>query len=98
MMQQSMSVATISKIDRQNGERGAALITVLLMSMLVLALAGTLILTTTMSATNAISSTDEIQAYYAAEAGLQAALNVLRATAISDSMVGSRLPCGRAAG
>jgi len=37
-----------------------------------------LVLTTTISTTNAISSTDEMQAYYAAEAGLQDALNVLR--------------------
>src|ERR1041385_2462720 len=37
-----------------------------------------LLLTTTISTTNAISSTDEMQAYYAAEAGLQDALNVLR--------------------
>jgi hypothetical protein len=31
-----------------------------------------------MSTTNAVSATDEVQAYYAAEAGMQAALNVLR--------------------
>jgi hypothetical protein len=60
------------------GERGAALITVLFISLLVLTLASALILTTGMSATNAVSSTEEVQAYYAAEAGMQAALNVLR--------------------
>lgn len=60
------------------GERGAALITVLFISLLVLTLASALILTTGMSTTNAVSSTDEVQAYYAAEAGMQAALNVLR--------------------
>ncbi len=63
---------------RRNGERGVALISVLLISLLVFAAASAVLLTTTMSATNAISSTDEIQAYYAAEAGLQNALNVLR--------------------
>jgi Tfp pilus assembly protein PilX len=60
------------------GERGAALITVLFISLLVLTLASALILTTGMSATNAVSATDEVQAYYATEAGMQAALNVLR--------------------
>jgi hypothetical protein len=50
----------------------------LLVSLLVLAGALMLLVATTTSATNAISSTDEIQAYYAAEAGLQEALNVLR--------------------
>src|SRR5678815_1262017 len=61
-----------------NTQRGAALITMLLVSLMILAGALTLLLATTTSATNAISSTDEIQAYYAAEAGLQDALNVLR--------------------
>jgi hypothetical protein len=59
-------------------ERGAALITAILVSFLVLALGAALLLTTNMSTTNAISSTDEAQAYYAAEAGLQDALSVLR--------------------
>ena len=63
--------------DRKN-ERGAALIMVLFASLLILSAALMLLLTTTMSTTNAISATDEIQAYYAAEAGLQDALNVLR--------------------
>ena len=90
-MQQKLTVATMSKTHRWEGERGAALITVLLMSMLVLALAGTLILTTTMSATNAISSTDEIQAYYAAEAGLQAALNALRGNVAPHPSDGTKM-------
>src|SRR6185295_16637998 len=90
-MQQKLTVATMSKAHRREGERGAALITVLLMSMLVLPRAGTLILTTTMSATNAISSTDEIQAYYAAEAGLQAALNVLRGNVAPHPSDGTKM-------
>ena len=62
----------------QNTERGAALVTAILVSFLVMTLAAALLLTTNMSTTNAISATDETQAYYAAEAGLQAAVNVLR--------------------
>ena len=68
---------TCNHTDRKS-ERGAALILVLFASLLVLACALMLLLTTTISTTNAISSTDEMQAYYAAEAGLQDALNVLR--------------------
>jgi len=68
---------TCNQTNRK-GERGAALILVLFASLLVLACALMLLLTTTISTTNAISSTDEMQAYYAAEAGLQDALNVLR--------------------
>src|SRR5215218_8921274 len=60
------------------GERGAALVTALLVSMLMLAAGGALIITTGMSASNAVDSTAEAQAYYAADAGLQAALSVIR--------------------
>jgi hypothetical protein len=59
-------------------ERGAALITVLLVSTLILAAGGAVILTTAMTATTAFDATGEAQAYTAAEAGIQAALNVLR--------------------
>jgi len=68
---------TCNQTNRKS-ERGAALILVLFASLLVLACALMLLLTTTISTTNAISSTDEMQAYYAAEAGLQDALNILR--------------------
>ena len=63
--------------DRR-GERGAALITTLLISTLMLAAGASLVFSTMMSATGAIDSTPEQQAYYAAESGLQGALNVLR--------------------
>ena len=60
------------------GECGAALLTVLMLSTLLLGAGGTLILVSTMSARIAIDSTAEMQAYYGAEGGLQATLNVLR--------------------
>src|SRR5918912_1522813 len=59
-------------------ERGAALVSVLLISMLLLTAGGALLLTTSMSALAPIDSSAEMQAYYAAEAGLQRALNVMR--------------------
>jgi len=67
---------TGNKKDR--GERGAALVTVLLISTLMLATGGALILLTSATSRNAIDSTAEMQAYYAAEAGMQNTLNVLR--------------------
>ena len=70
-------VSIANQRDRKS-ECGAALIMVLFTSLLILAGALMLLLTTTISATNAIGATDEMQAYYAAEAGLQDALNVLR--------------------
>jgi hypothetical protein len=60
------------------GQRGAALVTVLLISTLLLGAGGVLLLVTGTSARTAIDSTAEMQAYYSAEAGLQATLNILR--------------------
>ncbi|HUQ34328.1 MAG TPA: hypothetical protein VM095_19560 [Pyrinomonadaceae bacterium] len=70
--------------DRKN-ERGAALVSVLLLSMLLLTAGGALVLTSTMSATNAIDSTAEMQAYYGAEAGLQSTVNALRGNVYTSS-------------
>ena len=77
MSQKLTTTSHLRENDRYQ-ERGAALITVLLITLLILGASLTLLLTTTTSATNAISATDEVQAYYAAEAGVQDALNVLR--------------------
>jgi hypothetical protein len=59
-------------------QRGAALITTLLISALLLTAGGMLIITTTMAGINTIDAAAETQAYYGAEAGIQASLNVLR--------------------
>jgi Flp pilus assembly protein TadG len=64
--------------DRWSDQRGAALIMTLLLSTLLLIVGGALILTTNMATGLAVDSTAELQAYYAAEAGANAALNVLR--------------------
>ena len=66
-----------TSLDRPN-ERGAALITTLLISMLLLAAGGMLLLTTASTGINTFDSSAETQAYYGAEAGIQATLNVLR--------------------
>ena len=81
----------IGKEMKRKGECGAALLTVLLSSLLILAGALMLLHTTTISATNAISSTDEMQAYYAAEAGLQDALNVLRGNVAPNTNDGTKI-------
>lgn len=72
-----------SQKDR-TGERGAALITAVLLSLLLLAAGGTLILTTTMTGLTARDATAEMQAYYAAEAGLARTLEVLRGNVQSN--------------
>jgi hypothetical protein len=65
-------------------ERGAALITAVLLSMLLLAAGGILILTSTMTGIISRDSTAEMQAYYAAEAGLARTLEVLRGNVQSN--------------
>lgn len=67
-----------SKTNRRRDERGAALIMMLLISMLLLAAGGALIMTTALSTTTVYESTPEMQAYYAAETGLEDVLTVLR--------------------
>jgi len=71
------------------GERGAALITAVLLSMLLLAAGGILILTSTMTGVTARDSTAEMQAYYAAEAGVAKTLEVLRGN-VESSPSGTR--------
>lgn len=70
--------------ETRAGERGAALITATLLSLLLLAAGGTLILTATMTGITARDSTAEMQAYYAAEAGVAKTLEVLRGNVESN--------------
>jgi hypothetical protein len=71
------------------GEKGAALITAVLLSMLLLAAGGTLVLTSTMTGITARDSTAEMQSYYAAEAGIARTLEVLRGN-VQSSPSGTR--------
>jgi hypothetical protein len=75
--------------ESRAGERGAALITAVLLSLLLLAAGGTLILTSTMTGITARDSTAEMQAYYAAEAGIARTLEVLRGN-IASNPAGTR--------
>jgi hypothetical protein len=78
-----------SQKQSRAGERGAALITAVLLSMLLLAAGGVLILTSTMTGITARDSTAEMQAYYAAEAGIAKTLEVLRGN-VDSSPSGTR--------
>ena len=70
--------SNINLNNNRAGERGAALVTMLLVSILLLGAGGALVMSTMMSANNTVGSTPEMQAYYVAESGMQSALNVLR--------------------
>lgn len=67
-----------TQVQIRHGERGAALITAILLSTLLLAAGGILILITAVTGTTAVDSTAEMQAYYAAEAGVAQTMKVLR--------------------
>src|SRR5712691_4316780 len=75
----------------RRNERGAALVTSLLIATILLVAGGALIQITSMSAANAIDATAESEAYYGAEAGLQAALNAIRGNAAHTA---SAMPTG----
>lgn len=68
----------MKRVSNRHGEKGAALVISILIATLLLAVAGTVILTSGMSAITSIDATAELQAYYGAESGLEAALNVIR--------------------
>src|SRR5215813_12909076 len=76
-------------LEKRAGERGAALITAVLLSLLLLAAGGILILTSTMAGVTARDSTAEMQAYYAAEAGVAKTLEVLRGN-VDSSPTGTK--------
>jgi hypothetical protein len=73
----------------RNGEKGAALVISILIATLLLAVAGTVILTSGMSAITSIDATAELQAYYGAETGLEASLNALRGHVQPNGIAGT---------
>src|SRR5215216_6315594 len=73
----------------RHGEKGAALVISILIATLLLAVGGTVILTSAMSATTSIDATAELQAYYAAETGLEASLNAIRGHVQPNGIAGT---------
>src|SRR5438045_2767268 len=91
LLTRGKGMLTKSETYLRQDERGAALITAVMVSLIVMTLAAALLLTTSMSTTNAVSATDEAQAYYAAEAGMQAALNVMRGNIAPNPNDGTKI-------
>jgi hypothetical protein len=79
----------MQKVCDRRGEKGAALVISILIATLLLAVAGTVILTTSMSAVTSIDATAEVQAYYGAETGLEAALNAIRGHVQPNGIAGT---------
>jgi hypothetical protein len=73
-----MERCTISKVNDNSSERGAALVTVLLISVLLLTATIAMLTAVGENSRNTTDVLSETKAYYAAESGLQATINVLR--------------------
>ena len=76
--------------ESRGSERGAALVTAILLSLLLLAAGGTLILTATMTGITARDSTAEMQAYYAAEAGVASTINPASVRGVHSPLMRAR--------
>ena len=67
-----------NQINKKENEKGAAMVMVLLISLLLLTASAGLLMESSMNTQNVSDATAEQQAYNAAESGLQATINVLR--------------------
>ena len=79
------------KIKKKDGEKGAAMVMVLLVSSLMLTASIGLLLETSLNAANVTDVTAEQQAYNAAESGIQSALNVLRGNSKYQKDTGDKI-------
>ncbi|HEY0461550.1 MAG TPA: hypothetical protein VGC97_20605 [Pyrinomonadaceae bacterium] len=73
-------------------EKGAAMVMVLMITMLLLAAVGGLLLEVSMNTANVTDATAEQQAYNAAESGIQSAINVLRGNTTPSVLLDASKP------
>lgn len=78
--------------DKRKGEKGAAMVMVLLISFLLLTASAGLLMETSMNTQNISDATAEQQAYNAAESGLQATINVLRGNVTPNPLIDTSKP------
>jgi hypothetical protein len=76
----------------RESEKGAALVMVLMITMLLLAAVGGLLLEVSMNTANVTDATAEQQAYNAAESGIQSAINVLRGNTVPSTLLDASKP------
>jgi hypothetical protein len=84
----------ITQIKNRKNERGAALVTVLMITFLLLVAVIALLLETSMNTANVTDATAEEQAYYAAESGIQSVIKLLRGNpdAVPNPLINPSLP------
>lgn len=81
----------LARAKRKEGEKGAALVMILLLSSLMLTASIGLLLETSVNSANVTDATAEQQAYNAAESGIQSALNVLRGNSKYQKDTGDKI-------
>ncbi len=79
-------------VKNREGEKGAALVMVVMITLLLLAAVGGLLLEVSMNTANVTDSTAEQQAYNAAESGIQSAINVLRGNTVPSVLLDPSKP------
>jgi len=80
------------QVSDREGERGAALVTVLMISFLLIVAVAALLLEASTNAANVTDATAEEQAYYAAESGIQTAVNILRHRTVPSPLIDPTKP------
>ncbi len=79
------------QIKDRSGEKGAAMVMILMISTLMLIASIGLLMETTMNTANVTDATAEQQAYNAAESGIQSTLNVLRGKSKYQKATGEKI-------
>ncbi len=88
---------TMIEISKRKGEKGAAMVMVLMISFLLLVASAGLMLEVSMNSQNVTDATSEQQAYNASESGIQSALNVLRGNVQSLPLLDGSKPANDSA-
>jgi hypothetical protein len=81
----------VDKTGKRKNEKGAAMVMVLLISLLLLTASAGLLMESSMNTQNVSDATAEQQAYNAAESGLQATINVLRGNSEYQKTTGDKI-------
>lgn len=82
----------MQKVNKRKNEKGAAMVMVLMMSMLLLVASAGLLLEVSMNTANITDATAEQQAYNAAESGIQSAIDVLRGNTVPSVLLDGSKP------
>lgn len=85
------------KLKNRENEKGAALVMVLMVSLLLLTASAGLLLESSMNTNNVTDAVAELQAYNAAESGIQSAINVLRGNVAPNPLIDPSKPANHVA-